>query len=41
MLIVPEVRSVDIDGADDLRMLELLVREKIEQFPWLSRDLDK
>jgi N-acylneuraminate cytidylyltransferase len=39
MLLVPEVRAGDVDTAQDLAMIELLIREGLVQLPWLVRDL--
>ena len=36
MLVVPEIRSGDIDTAQDLAMMELLLREGLIQLPWLE-----
>ena len=36
MLVVPEVRAGDIDTAQDLAMIELLLREGLLQLPWLE-----
>jgi len=36
MLIVPEIRAGDIDTAQDLAMMELLLREGLIQLPWLE-----
>ena len=41
MLVVPELRSGDVDTAHDLVMIELLVREGLVQLPWLVPDLEK
>lgn len=39
MLIVPEIRSTDVDEAQDLVMIELLLREGLVSLPWLrSKD---
>ena len=35
LLIVPEDRAVDIDNASDLRLANLLVRERVITLPWL------
>jgi N-acylneuraminate cytidylyltransferase len=35
MLVVPELRAGDVDTAQDLIMLELLIREGLIQLPWL------
>jgi len=35
MLVVPDVRSGDVDSAEDLAMIELLLRERLVQLPWL------
>jgi hypothetical protein len=36
MLMVPEIRAGDIDTAQDLAMIELLLREGLIQLPWLE-----
>jgi N-acylneuraminate cytidylyltransferase len=36
MLVVPEIRAGDIDTAQDLAMMELLLREGLIQLPWLE-----
>jgi len=36
MLVVPEVRAGDIDTAQDLAIMELLLREGLIQVPWLE-----
>jgi CMP-N,N'-diacetyllegionaminic acid synthase len=36
MLVVPEIRAGDVDTAQDLAMLELLLREGLIQLPWLE-----
>jgi CMP-N,N'-diacetyllegionaminic acid synthase len=36
MLVVPEFRAGDIDTAQDLAMMELLLREGLIQLPWLE-----
>jgi CMP-N,N'-diacetyllegionaminic acid synthase len=36
MLVVPEIRAGDIDTAQDLAMIELLLREGLIQLPWLE-----
>ena len=35
MLIVPEIRSADVDVAQDLAVIELLLREGLVSLPWL------
>jgi CMP-N-acetylneuraminic acid synthetase len=35
MLLIPESRAVHIDSMDDFKLAELLIREKLIQFPWL------
>lgn len=36
MLVVPELRAGDIDTERDLLMIELLIRERMIQLPWLA-----
>jgi len=36
MLVVPETRAGDIDTAEDLAIMELLLREGLIQLPWLE-----
>jgi CMP-N,N'-diacetyllegionaminic acid synthase len=36
MLVVPELRAGDIDTEQDLIMLELLLRERLIELPWLA-----
>ena len=36
MLVLPEIRAGDIDTAEDLAMMELLLREGLIQLPWLE-----
>ena len=36
MLVVPEIRAGDVDTAQDLAMIELLIREGLIQMPWLA-----
>jgi hypothetical protein len=35
MLVLPEIRAGDVDTAEDLTMIELLLREGVIQLPWL------
>lgn len=35
MLEIPEVRAVDIDGLNDFRLAELMLRDGMIRFPWL------
>jgi CMP-N,N'-diacetyllegionaminic acid synthase len=36
MLVVPEIRAGDVDTAEDLTMIELLLREGLIHLPWLE-----
>jgi N-acylneuraminate cytidylyltransferase len=36
VLVVPEIRAADVDTAQDLAMIELLIREGMIQLPWLD-----
>ncbi len=36
MLVVPEIRACDVDTAQDMAMIELLLREGLIQLPWLK-----
>ena len=36
MLVVPEIRAGDVDTAEDLTLIELLLREGLIQLPWLE-----
>jgi len=35
MLIIPEIRAIDIDDIQDLNLAELWIRERFIQLPWL------
>lgn len=35
-LVIPDERAIHIDSPSDLRLAELLIREKILKFPWLD-----
>jgi N-acylneuraminate cytidylyltransferase len=37
MLVVPDLRAGDIDTAADLAMIDLLLRERLIQLPWLQQ----